>query len=183
MTQRFNFTLTAVLASSAFLAACSSTPLTPPTAASVTTATAVPVTNQAQTQPTPPASMAANPVPPYLDGQNPLAKTRSVYFDYDKSEIGGKYEGVVQLHGQYLASHPDLAIQIAGNTDERGGSEYNLALGQKRADAVAKALELLGVKDKQIETVSYGKEKTKNPGHDEAAYAENRRADLIYPGQ
>lgn len=181
MTPRYHLALTTALVSSAFLAACSSTSLTPPAAAPVTTATAVPVNQQAQPQPTPPASLAAKPVPPYLDAQNPLAKERSVYFDYDKSDILSKYDGLVQRHGQYLANHPEVAIKIAGNTDERGGSEYNLALGQKRADTVAKALELLGVKDKQIETVSYGKEKPRNPGHDEAAYAENRRADLIYP--
>ncbi len=182
MTRPYRFALTAALVSSAFLAACSSTPLTSPASTPVTTATPVPVTNQAQTQPAPPANMATNQVPPYLDPQNPLAKERSVYFDYDKSEIASQYDHLVQLHGQYLANHPEVAIKIAGNTDERGGSEYNLALGQKRADTVAKALEILGVKDKQIETISYGKEKPRNPGHDEAAYAENRRADLIYPG-
>ena len=181
MIHSYRFALTAALVSSAFLAACSSTPLTPPAAAPVTTATPV-AANPADTQPAPPANLAVKQVAPYLDPQNPLAKERSVYFDYDKSDIASKYDGLVQLHGNYLASHPDVAIRIAGNTDERGGSEYNLALGQKRADTVAKALKLLGVKDQQIETISYGKEKPRNPGHDEAAYAENRRADLVYPG-
>lgn len=182
MTHSYRLALTATLVGSAFLAACSSTPLTPPAAVPVTTAAPATVTNQADAQPAPPANLAVNQVPPYLDPQNPLAKQRSVYFDYDKSDIASKFDGLVQMHGQYLAQHPDVAIKIAGNTDERGGSEYNLALGQKRADAVAKALKILGVKDQQIEAVSYGKEKPRNPGHDEAAYAENRRADLVYPG-
>ena len=182
MIHSYRFALTATLVSSAFLVACSSTPLTPPAAVPVTSATPVPVTTQADTQPAPPANLAANQVPPYLDPQNPLAKERSVYFDYDKSDIASKFDGLVQLHGDFLANHPDVAIKIAGNTDERGGSEYNLALGQKRADTVAKALKILGVKNQQIETISYGMEKPRNPGHDEAAYAENRRADLVYPG-
>lgn len=182
MIHSHRFALTATLVSSAFLAACSSTPLTPSAAVPVTTAAPVPVTTPAEAQPAPPVNLAVKQVPPYLDPQNPLAKERSVYFDYDQSDIASKYDGLVQLHGQYLADHPDLAIKIVGNTDERGGSEYNLALGQKRADTVAKALKILGVKDQQIETISYGKEKPRNPGHDEAAYAENRRADLVYPG-
>jgi peptidoglycan-associated lipoprotein len=76
-----------------------------------------------------------------------------------------------------------VAIKIEGNTDERGGAEYNLALGQKRAEAVSKALKLFGVKDSQVEAVSFGKEKPKAPGHDEVSYAQNRRADLDYPAK
>jgi peptidoglycan-associated lipoprotein len=85
------------------------------------------------------------------------------------------------LHGKFLASHPLLAIKIEGNADERGGAEYNLALGQKRAEAVSKALKIFGVKDSQMEAVSFGKEKPKALGHEEASYAQNRRADLDYP--
>jgi len=72
---------------------------------------------------------------------------------------------------------------IQGNTDERGSREYNIALGQKRADAVKRTMTLLGAQEAQIESVSFGKEKPKNPGHDESAWAENRRADIVYAGE
>ena len=87
---------------------------------------------------------------------------------------------MVENHARYLVAHKDRKVVIQGNTDERGGSEYNLALGQKRAEAVRRALVLLGVSDNQVEAVSFGKEKPKALGSDEAAYAENRRADIAY---
>ena len=76
-----------------------------------------------------------------------------------------------------------MAVRIEGNTDERGGAEYNLALGQRRADAVARALRIFGVRDSQMETVSWGKEKPVAQGHDEASWAQNRRADVVYPAR
>ena len=88
---------------------------------------------------------------------------------------------MLEQHGKYLLSKPNLAIHIEGNADERGSAEYNLALGQKRAEAALKALKLYGVKDAQMEAVSWGKERPKALEHDEAAWAENRRADLVYP--
>ena len=87
----------------------------------------------------------------------------------------------MELHGKYLAAHPNLAIKVQGNSDEQGGTEYNLALGQKRAEAVSKALKIYGVKEAQLESVSFGEEKPKAPGHDEASHAQNRRVDLAYP--
>jgi peptidoglycan-associated lipoprotein len=87
---------------------------------------------------------------------------------------------VVENHSGYLTKHTERKILIQGNTDERGGTEYNLALGQKRADAVRKAMGAMGVAEGQIEAVSLGKEKPKATGHDEAAWAENRRADIVY---
>jgi peptidoglycan-associated lipoprotein len=110
---------------------------------------------------------------------SPLAK-RSVYFDYDSFVVKDEYHGLVSVHARYLQTHPTAHIIIQGNTDERGGSEYNLALGQKRAEAVRKALSLSGVADTQVEAVSFGKEKPKALGHDEASWAENRRADIVY---
>jgi peptidoglycan-associated lipoprotein len=109
----------------------------------------------------------------------PLAK-RSVYFDYDSFVVKDDYHGLIVAHARYLQAHAATHVIVQGNTDERGGSEYNLALGQKRAEAVRRALSLSGVADNQIEAVSFGKEKPKALGHDEASWAENRRADIVY---
>jgi peptidoglycan-associated lipoprotein len=110
---------------------------------------------------------------------SPLAK-RSVYFDFDSYEVKSEYGQLLQAHAQYMKSHPDRHVLIQGNTDERGTSEYNLALGQKRADAVRRALATYGVPDSQMEAVSLGKEKPSATGHDEASWAQNRRADILY---
>lgn len=118
-------------------------------------------------------------VDPLNDPNSPLAK-RSVYFDFDSYSVQDQYQALLQQHAQYLKSHPQRHILIQGNTDERGTSEYNLALGQKRAEAVRRALSLLGVGDAQMEAVSLGKEKPVALGHDEASWAQNRRADLVY---
>ena len=118
-----------------------------------------------------------------LDPFNPqsiLAQQRSVYFDFDSYTVSDQYRGLVETHARYLASHPQQRIRIEGNTDERGGAEYNLALGQRRADAVRRMMTLIGVSDGQIETISFGKEKPKATGTSEADYAENRRADINY---
>jgi peptidoglycan-associated lipoprotein len=130
------------------------------------------------TQPNPNA-VAPVSVDELNNPNSPLAK-RSVYFDFDSYAVKDEYQSTLQAHAQYLKSHPERHILIQGNTDDRGTSEYNLALGQKRAEAVLKALELLGVPDSQMEAVSLGKEKPVATGHDEASYAQNRRADIVY---
>ncbi|PLZ00189.1 peptidoglycan-associated lipoprotein [Burkholderia sp. WAC0059] len=121
-------------------------------------------------------------VDPLNDPNSPLAK-RSVYFDFDSYTVKDDYQSLLQAHAQYLKTHPERHILIQGNTDERGTSEYNLALGQKRAEAVRQALLLLGVPDSQVEAVSLGKEKPVALGHDEASWAQNRRADIVYQQQ
>jgi len=118
-------------------------------------------------------------VDPLNDPNSPLAK-RSIYFDFDSYAVRDDYQPLLQQHSQYLKSHPERHVLIQGNTDERGTSEYNLALGQKRAEAVRRAMSLLGVADTQMEAVSLGKEKPQAPGHDESSWAQNRRADLAY---
>ena len=118
-------------------------------------------------------------VDPLNDPNSPLAK-RSIYFDFDSYAVRDDYQPLLQQHAQYLKSHPDRHVLIQGNTDERGTSEYNLALGQKRAEAVRRAMSLLGVADSQMEAVSLGKEKPQATGHDESSWAQNRRADLVY---
>jgi peptidoglycan-associated lipoprotein len=103
----------------------------------------------------------------------------TVFFDYDKDEIKPQFRGVVEDHARYLRENPAIRARIEGNADERGSREYNVALGQRRAEAVMKALSLLGVPASRMEAVSYGEEKPRRSGHDETAWAENRRDDLV----
>ena len=121
----------------------------------------------------------ATPIDPLNDPKGVLAK-RSVYFDYDSYVVKDEFKSLIEAHAKYLVGKKDRKILIQGNTDERGGREYNLALGQKRAEAVRKALSLLGVPEAQMEAVSLGKEKPKATGSDEASWAENRRSDIVY---
>ena len=118
-------------------------------------------------------------VDPLNDPNSPLAK-RSIYFDFDQYSVKPEYQSLLQAHADYLRSHPARHVLIQGNTDERGTSEYNLALGERRSQAVMSALETLGVQASQLEAVSLGKEKPVALGHDEDAWAQNRRADLVY---
>lgn len=112
--------------------------------------------------------------------QSPLAQQRSVYFDFNSYTIADQYRSVVEMHANYLRSNPQRMVRVEGNADARGGSEYNLALGQRRSDAVARMMGLLGVNSSQIEAISFGKERPKALGNTEADYAENRRADIVY---
>ena len=105
---------------------------------------------------------------------------RTVFFDYDSFTIKPEYQGVIEAQARFLKADPRRRASVEGHTDERGGREYNLALGQKRAEAVRRALGLLGVGDAQVEAVSYGKEKPAVQGSDEAALAKNRRAEITY---
>jgi peptidoglycan-associated lipoprotein len=125
------------------------------------------------------AAAAAASKDPLNDPANILSK-RSVYFDFDSFSIKEDFKSVVEAHGKFLAGNPERKVIIQGNTDERGGSEYNLALGQKRAEAVRRALSLAGARDSQMEAVSFGKEKPKASGNSEEAWAQNRRADIVY---
>ncbi len=118
---------------------------------------------------------------PLKDPNNILSK-RNIYFDYDSDAIKAEYRSLVEAHAKYLLAHADARMVVQGNTDERGTREYNLALGQRRSVAVKKALNLLGVQDKQIETISYGEEKAAQNCADDACYSQNRRADIVYEG-
>ncbi len=158
-----------IAAMAAVLAACSSVPLDD-------TAGQGTGTGQGTTGGTAGTGQILDPFNP----QSILAQQRSVYFDFDSYTVSDQYRGLVDTHARYLASHPQQRIRIEGNTDERGGSEYNLALGQRRADAVRRIMTLVGVSDGQIETISFGKEKPKATGSSEADFAENRRADINY---
>jgi len=125
-------------------------------------------------------SAATGQVMDPFNPQSPLAQKRSVYFDFDSYVVPDQYRSLVEMHAHYLASHPKQKVRIEGNTDARGGAEYNLALGQRRSEAVARMMTLLGVNNNQIEAISFGKEKPKAMGNTEADYAENRRADIVY---
>jgi peptidoglycan-associated lipoprotein len=108
-------------------------------------------------------------------------KDFSVYFDLDKFEVSEQYIPLVRSHAGYLAKNPNQRASIQGNTDERGSREYNLSLGQKRAEAVKRMLVGFGVREAQVEAVSFGEEKPKAPGRDESAWSQNRRSDITYP--
>jgi len=112
--------------------------------------------------------------------QGPMGVERIVYFDYDSYTVKPEFQSVIDGHARFLKANPQRRVSIEGHTDDRGGREYNLALGQKRSEAVRRALTLLGVNDSQIEAVSFGKEKPAVQGADESAYAQNRRVELNY---
>lgn len=116
------------------------------------------------------------------DPDNVLSK-RSVYYAFDSDLVKDDYKPLVVAHARYLQKHSDATMRIEGNTDERGSREYNLALGQRRADGVKQMMQLMGVRVSQIETISYGEERPRMSGADETSWAENRRSDLVYQGQ
>jgi peptidoglycan-associated lipoprotein len=163
------------------LSACSSHPVKPEGS---------PVEDRTPTAATPPSTgSVSEPVgtqtvaqDPLKDPTNVLSK-RSIYFDYDKYDIQDKYKPLIEAHARFLTANPGRKMLIQGNCDERGSREYNLALGQRRADAAKKALTLLGARETQIESVSLGEEKPRALGKDEASYAENRRDDMLYNGE
>ena len=115
-----------------------------------------------------------------LDDPDSLTRVRTLYFEYDSSEVRAEYRGAVQAHANYLATNPGASVTLEGHADERGSREYNLALGERRANAVRRQLVLLGASAGQIRTTSYGEEQPANEGHDESAWSENRRVEVIY---
>jgi peptidoglycan-associated lipoprotein len=117
-----------------------------------------------------------------LNVSEDLLGQRTVYYDYDSYAVKQDYQPMLEAHAALLSNHPEMQIAIEGNCDERGSREYNLALGQRRADAVKRALILLGVSPAQIKTVSYGSEKPRAEGSSEDQLAQNRRSDMVYPG-
>ena len=125
----------------------------------------------------------ANGLPRELTDPKSKLAQRSIYFDLDKYEVKDEYRDLVASHAKYLVANRGFKVLLQGNTDERGSREYNLALGQKRADVVKQALMLLGAKEAQIESVSLGEEKPRCEDRTETCYAENRRGDMLYSGE
>ena len=158
-----------------FLGACASQKTAEQAPQAAPAPSAVPAPGP-QAQPVTPQQMGMNP----LHDPNSILAKRSVYYDFDKSLIKPEFRPLIEAHAGYLREHGAATVRIEGNCDERGSREYNLALGQRRADSVRKALELLGVPDPRIETTSWGEEKPRAAGHDEAAWAQNRRSDIVY---
>lgn len=154
--------------------------ITPPPAPAPAPA---PAPTPAQPTPAPQSPVTTVTLPAHLDPKSEISTGRSVYFDFDDARVKSEFSPLIERHGRYLVANAKLNIRVEGNTDERGSAEYNLALGQKRAEAVRKALSLIGVPEARIEAVSWGKERPRAAGHDEAAWGQNRRADLVYPGK
>jgi len=159
----------------ALLGACSSTPVATPPAAKP--AAAAPAQTPAAPPPAAPAGTGpvSTVLPAYLDPKSDISTKRSVYFDFDQALVKPEFAGLIERHGTYLIANPKLAIRIEGNTDERGSAEYNLALGQKRAEAVRQALKVYGVPESRMDAVSWGKEKPFCTQSDESCYQQNRR--------
>ncbi len=175
-----NFSIVPAIAAAMVLAACSSTP--------TTTSTPAPVTDTTQ-RPTPPTATTPGPTTSTVTPARPMLieplaqgvlAGRSVYFDYDSNAVKDDAQTLVQAHAKFMMENSGSRIALEGNTDERGSREYNLSLGQRRADAVKQVMTVVGVQAARIETVSFGEEKPKSPGHDEAAWKQNRRADIVY---
>ena len=144
----------------------------------------------AQTKPASPGGVEARPIVPSTGtSQNPLKdpnnilSKRSIFYDYDSDVIKDEFRPMLQAHAKYLAGNRSARMLIQGNTDERGSREYNIALGQRRADAVKRMLVLLGAQDSQIESASLGEEKPRCEDKTEACYSQNRRGDLLYGGE
>ncbi len=128
------------------------------------------------------STVVAQPIDPLKDPNNILSQ-RSVYFAFNKYNVGSEYQPMLQAHAAYLIAHTTAKVEIQGNTDDRGSAEYNLALGQRRADSVRKSLGLLNVPEDQMSTVSFGKTKPRDPANNETAWAQNRRADIVYQSE
>jgi len=128
---------------------------------------------------TPKPPLAANP----LTAPGSILAQRSIFYDYDSFVVKDEFKPMVTAHAKFLTENRARSIVIQGNTDERGSREYNLALGQRRADGVKRMMMLLGVGEGQIEAVSFGEEKPRATAQEEAAYAENRRCDIVYDGE
>ncbi|MBW7903249.1 MAG: peptidoglycan-associated lipoprotein Pal [Rhodocyclaceae bacterium] len=122
-------------------------------------------------------------LPAILTDPKSILSKRSVYFDYDRFDIKPEFKDLVAAHAKFLVDNRQFKMLIQGHTDERGSREYNLALGQKRADAIKKAMLLLGVREDQIESVSLGEEKPSCIEQSESCWSKNRRGDMLYAGE
>lgn len=167
--KKTNLLIALLSATGILLSACSSTP-----EQNANTATQENVTTVDT------SAFGSDGLPQALTDPSNILSRRSIYFDLDRYDVKEEYRDLLMAHSQFLKQNPGFKMLIQGNTDERGSSEYNLSLGQKRAEAVRRSLNLMGVSDDQLEAVSLGKEKPKDPGHNEEAWAENRRSDMLY---
>ena len=134
-------------------------------------------------EPAPPAAPAVQPAaqvtPQPVPAAPTVVRTESVYFQFDRSDLNAAGQAFLSEFGKLLASHPDLHVRVEGHCDERGGALYNVALGYRRAEAARKYLLQMGAHEDQVKAVSFGKERPRATGHDEAAWSQNRRADFV----
>ena len=171
----------------AILAACSSTPTKEQDGAAVEDRSGATAAQEPAKPPAASTGPTATPLGSSGIGGNPLKdpsnilSKRSVFFELDSNIVKDEFKPLVSAHARYLQQNRAMKMTIQGNADERGSREYNLALGQRRADAVKQMMQLLGAQSEQIETVSFGEEKPRATGNDEASWAQNRRADIVYP--
>jgi peptidoglycan-associated lipoprotein len=186
--------LALALACASLFAACSSTPVDQPTTSTTATTSGsapaaagstAPSGSSGTTAATPSAgsqaSASGTALPAHLDPNSVISRDRLVFFDFDSDVLDAVDRALVETHARYLTGASSLSIRIEGHADERGSAEYNLALGQRRADSVRRAMSLLGVSAGRIETTSWGEERPLEAGHDESAWSRNRRAELVYP--
>ena len=173
-----NTKLIALAVPFALVAACSTQPATESAGSNAQPAAGASA-QQSTVRPGSPGAAASGDAMKNAKGTK-VAK-RSVYYDFDKSEIKPEQLPTVEANASYLRERQALKVRVEGNADERGSREYNLALGQKRAEAVTKTMRLLGVPESRMESVSYGAERPRSSGHDEQSWSENRRADIVYP--
>jgi peptidoglycan-associated lipoprotein len=162
------------------LTACSSKPMKDAASVddkSVSSSSSSSSDDSASTSGTDSSSLSANP----LTDPNNILSQRSIYFDFDKDDVKSEFRPLIEAHAQYLNQNASASVTLQGHADELGTREYNLSLGQRRSASVKKVLNLLGVQDKQIETVSYGEEKA--TGTDDASRAKDRRVDIVYQGE
>ena len=165
----------AVVLSSLLIAACASTPKTTPQATDKNSSSTI---NSAATAPV--TDSAAEVASKQLAAEIQALQKQSVYFDFDKSDIKPEYRDVILKQAEFIKAHANDVVTVEGNCDERGSTEYNVALGDRRANAARKSLELLGVPDTQIKTVSLGEEKPSLTCHEEQCWKENRRDDFVH---
>ena len=172
-------------AAAAFVAGCATTPTDEQSPAGVE-----------ERNPTTPPTVQTRPIPrvdvtgkpsgtPFaaLKDPNNILSKRSIYYDLDKFDVRDEYRKLIDAHAKFLRDNPTAKMLIQGNTDERGSREYNVGLGQRRSDGVKRMLMLLGAKEDQVESVSLGEEKPRAEGHNEEAWAQNRRSDMLYNGE
>ena len=173
-----------MLAVVGLLAGCASTP-TEQEGAKVEDAKPSVAATDTTVKPKPPKDATTAPVTTQKVGVDPLKdpanilSRRSIYFDYDSNVVKEEFKPVVSAHAKHLSTNRNTRMAIQGNTDERGSREYNVALGQRRAEAVTKVMVLMGARPEQIEAVSWGEERPRGTGHDEKSWSENRRSDFL----
>jgi peptidoglycan-associated lipoprotein len=147
----------------------------------VTDTATPPATNTPTTSGVPNSSVSGK-ADPLKDPNNILSK-RIIYFEYNQDTVKSEFTELIQAHAKYLNDNRGRKIRLEGHADERGSREYNMALGQRRGDAVRRATTILGVGNDRIEVVSFGEDKPRSTGHDEAAWAQNRRVEIVYDGE